>query len=362
MIKLIKPYISYDDVEKDFRKIFESGVFTRGEYVQKFSDSIQNYVHSKYCILTSSATTALTSSLKILGIKHGDEVLCSDFSFPATANTIEDIGAIPIFVDVNLDTFNMNIDDLESKITSKSKAVIFVDALGNPSGVHKIKDLCKSKNIPLIQDSACAIGSSENGMKVGTISDLTCFSFHPRKLITTGEGGAITTNNEEYFETLKVKLLHGAIFNNDSMDFINFGYNYRLPDLQCSMGIIQIFKLDKIVKERNEIRNLYIQKLEPLGFEVQKISKNVIHNVQSLVFKMPIGKPRIKLTAFLKDNGIESTLGTYSMSSTSYYSKKYNNIQKNSSELQATTITLPCYEGVDVEFVSGMIKNWINNA
>ena len=198
MIKLIKPYISYSDVESEFKEIFESGMFTRGKYVEQFATTLKEFTGAKYAFLASSATTALSVCLRILEIGQGDEVICSDFSFPASGNVIEDTGAKPVFADVSLETYNMLPAELEKKITSKTKAVILVDALGNPSGAHRILEICRSKNIPLIQDSACAIGSSENGIPVGNIADLTCFSFHPRKLLTTGEGGAITTNNAEY--------------------------------------------------------------------------------------------------------------------------------------------------------------------
>jgi len=361
MIKLIKPYISYSDVESEFKEIFESGMFTRGKYVEQFATTLKEFTGAKYAFLASSATTALSVCLRILEVGQGDEVICSDFSFPASANVIEDTGAKPVFADVSLETYNMLPAELEKKITPKTKAVILVDALGNPSGAHRILEICRSKNIPLIQDSACAIGSSENGVPVGNIADLTCFSFHPRKLLTTGEGGAITTNNTDYADKLSVKLLHGAVMKNDMMDFIDYGYNYRLPDLQCVMGIKQFARLPEIVKERNEIRLEYIEKLRPLGFIAQETSVGTIHNVQSLVFRMPTGKSRPALTTFLKLKGIESTLGTYSLSATTYYANKYKDIQKNGQTLQNETITLPCYRGVDVSFVCKTIQDWISN-
>jgi perosamine synthetase len=361
MIKLIKPYISFSDVEEEFKEIFESGIFTRGKYTGEFVETLKSFTGAKYAFLASSATTALSVCLRILDIGHGDEVICSDFSFPASANVIEDTGAKPVFADVSLDTFNMLPSELEKKITSKTKAVILVDALGNPSGVHRILEICHKHNIPLIQDSACAIGSSENGVQVGNIADLTCFSFHPRKLLTTGEGGAITTNNPQYAEKLSVKLLHGAVMKEDRMDFIDYGYNYRLPDLQCVMGIKQFAKLKDIITERNETRLEYIKHLHPLGFKVQEISPETIHNVQSLVFRMPEGKKREALTNYLKSKQIESTLGTYSLSATTYYANKYKDIQENGRTLQNETITLPCYRGVDVLFVCNSIEEWIKN-
>jgi len=337
MIRLIKPYISFAEVAEELEEIFNSGWFTKGKFVNGFIQEIKKYTNSSHAFLTTSATTALTMCLKILKIERDDEVIVSDFSFPATANVVEDIGAIPIFADVNLTTFNMNPEQLENKITEKTKAVIFVDALGNPSGIDEIKKICKNKNIPLIEDAACAIGSSENGIKCGNIADMTCFSFHPRKLLTTGEGGAITTNNDEYAELLSI-----ATIINGKFDFVEYGYNYRLSEIQCLMGIKQLIKLDNIVLSRNEIRKQFVENLSELGYTQQVINKNTVHNVQSLVFKIPKNVSRDDLINYLKLAEVESTLGTYSISSNSYYKNKYKHVQVNANFLENNTITLPC--------------------
>lgn len=357
MIKLIKPYISFEEVEADFREVFQSGWFTKGKFVEAFREDIKKYTHAKYAFLATSATTALTICLKILDIKEGDEVIVSDFSFPATANVVEDVGAKTVFADVSLKTFNMLAEDLERKITKKTKAVIFVDALGNPSGIHEIKRICEKHNIPLIEDAACAIGSSEKSVRCGNIADLTCFSFHPRKLLTTGEGGAITTNNPDYAAKLDVKLNHGSIMKNEKFDFVDVGFNYRLPELQAVMGIKQLKKLDLIVQERNKVRKAYADKLESLGFKIQAVAENVVYNVQSLVFIVPDKINRDSLVSKLKADGVEATLGTYCLSACTFYKKKYNNVQKNAEFLQENTITLPCYDGVDVEQVVRSIAN-----
>lgn len=356
MIKLIKPYISYAEVQEHFQEIFESGWFTKGKFVEQFREEIKNYTGAKYAYLATSATTALTMALKAIDVKEGDEVIVSDFSFPATANVVEDLGGIPIFADVSLETFNMLPEALEAKITHKTKAVIFVDALGNPSGIHQIKAICEKYSLPLIEDGACAIGSSENGVRCGNIADITCFSFHPRKLLTTGEGGAITFNDEKYINFFEIKLNHGAKVENGKFDFVDFGYNYRLSELQAVMGIHQVKKLDTIVQSRNLIRDSYISMLEPLGFEAQKITQDVIYNVQSMVFKVPKKINRDSLVKYLKENGIESTIGTYCLSGGSYYSKKYNDIQINAKDLEVNTITLPCYDGVEIDCIYQKIK------
>lgn len=357
VIKLIKPYISFDEVESEFRDIFESGWFTRGKHVAAFAEQIREYTGSRYAFLTTSATTALWMCLRLLDIGPGDEVIVSDFSFPATANVVEDVGAKPVFADVSLETFNMLPEDLEKKITERTRAVIFVDALGNPSGIHAIKEICSKHGLPLIEDAACAIGSSELGIRCGAIADLSCFSFHPRKLLTTGEGGAITTGNEAWARKLTLKLAHGAEITDGKFDFVDYGYNFRISELQAVMGIKQLEKLDDIVASRNSVRDAFRIRLEPLGFRAQSANAGVVHNNQSLVFRVPAGVDRDILIAKLKEKGIESTLGTYCLSGTSYYRDKYRDVQPNAMCLQETTITLPCFDGIDIPAVCRAIDS-----
>lgn len=359
MIKLIKPYISFDEVEKDFKDVFDSGWFTKGKNVDLFREKICKYTGANYSFLATSATTALSMVLNILKIKPGDEVIVSDFSFPATANVVEEIGATPVFCDVEIDTFNMDAEVLKSKITAKTKAVIFVDALGNPTGVSEILDICRENNIPLIEDAACAIGSSENSIKCGNISDFSCFSFHPRKLLTTGEGGAITVNTEKYNEILDIRMNHGSVVNDGKFDFIDYGYNYRMSELQAVMGIKQLQKLDDIVTSRNIIRNRYIDLLDGTGLTPQKVGENVVYNVQSLIFVTPENVSRDGLISHLKENGIESCLGTYCLSGTTFYRNKYDDVQDNALYLEKNTITLPCYDGVDVDYICKIIKDYV---
>lgn len=359
-IKLIKPYISFDEVAVDLKEIFDSGQLTKGQHVDKFVGGLKDYTKADHAFLTTSATTALTMSLKAIGVREGDRIAVSDFSWPATCNVVEDLGAIPVFIDVDRDTYNMCPRDLEKKLDSSFTGVIVVDALGNPSGIVRLKEICSNHGIPLIQDSACAIGSSVDGVKVGAIADLTCYSFHPRKLLTTGEGGAILTNNELYAEWLTIKLAAGASgVKGRGLDFVDYGYNYRLSEIQALMGWIQLLKLDKVIAERNTIANEYASVLEPLGFKRQKLDENVHHNIQSLIFTVPEGASRDQLIDYLATKNIESTLGTYCLSATTYYLEKYNNPQINSLWLESNTITLPCYEGVDVSRVLANIIDFL---
>lgn len=355
-IRLMRPYLHFDEVEADFRAVFESGIFTRGDHVRAFAAELAAYTGARHAVLMTSATTALWVCLKLLGIGPGDEVAVADFSFPATANVVEDLGATPVFVDVSLDSFNMSPEDLSAKIGPATKAVIFVDALGNPTGLHAIKHICAAHAIPLIEDAACAIGSAERGRCCGSIADLTCFSFHPRKLLNTGEGGAITTDRDDWAEWLRVKLMHGADgMRGVGLDFVDHGYNFRLPELQAIMGRKQISRLDAIIDERNAVRRAFIDRLAELGFTPQQVGPDVRYNVQSLVFRTPPGIDRDRLIANLKARGVETTLGTYCLSGGSYFRTRYGTVQPQAERLERETITLPCYENVPVDHVAALI-------
>jgi perosamine synthetase len=355
-IRLMKPYISFDEVEAEFRDVFDSGMFTRGQHVEAFRAEIAAYTGAKHAFVATSATTALWISLKAIGVEPGDEVIVSDFSFPASANVIEDLGATPVFADVDPHTYNMRPEVLEALIGPRTRAVMFVDALGNPTGITPIKQICHARGIPLIEDAACAIGSSEAGVRCGAIADLTCFSFHPRKLISTGEGGAITTNSDELAAWLTVKLAHGASgMKGVVLDFVDYGYNFRLAELSAVMGRKQLAKIDHIVAERSATRDRYIEQLTPLGFVPQTVGADVTYNVQSLVFTVPDGVDRDELIVKLRGQ-VETTIGTYALSSGTYFANKYRNPQPVAATLEATTITFPCFSGLDVDAVADAVR------
>ncbi len=359
-IRLIRPSINLVDVLPDFENIFSSGIFSSGNYNKEFRLKLKQFIGSNHISLTTSATTALWSCLKMLKIGKGDEVLISDFSFPATANVVEDLGAKPVLVDVNPDTFNSEASEIERLISKKTKAIIFVDALGNPSGVSKVSKLSKHYKIPLIEDAACSIGSSENNINCGNIADVTCFSFHPRKLICAGEGGAISTNNKNWKEWFDLKLAHGGKKSDGHFsEFKTFGYNFRLSEIQSAMSLIQIDNLKNLIKSRKEIFSFYKAELNKFGFEEQKISNSAKTNYQTIAFKVPKIQSRDQLIYFLKDHNIETTIGTYSISSIKYYNSKYKFNNINSRYLMNSSIALPCYEGVDCERVVETIKRFL---
>ncbi len=356
MIRLIKPYLSFDEMKGDFAEILDGGILTKGRFSKLLPQKVCEYTGAKHAFLTTSATTALTMCLRLIGAGPGDEVIVSDFSFPASVNVIEDVGATPVFADVSRETFNATAETIAELITARTKALIFVDGLGNPSGTDQIAALCREKGVVMIEDAACAIGSSVNGRKTGNIADLTCFSLHPRKLITGGEGGIITTNSDAYADELRYKLNHGQ--DASSGAFIDYGYNYRMPELNCAMVCRQLDKLDDIVADRIRQQAAYAEGLAPLGFIAQRHDANAVHNMQSIVFRLPDGMDQDALFGHLRAHDIECIFGTYCLSECAYYQNKYHSIQPNAQYLMHHTITLPCYAGVPVADVVACIAEY----
>jgi perosamine synthetase len=309
--------------------------------------------------LTTSCTTALSLSLEVLNIKKGDHIAVSDFSWISSAHVIENIGAKPIFIDVEEETFNMCPNDLKKKISKKIKAIIFVHCLGNPSNFDKISKITKKYKIPILEDAACAMGSKINNKYIGQNSYLGCFSFHQRKIINTGEGGAIFTNNNILASKIRRKLSLGAIKKSDkTLNFYGSGYNFRLSEIQSLLGIKQLTKLNNNIKKRNLIFNYYKKNLQKYGFKAQKINKNCISNIQSCTFILPKNIKRTKFMRYLDSKKIDNSIGTYSMSNTFFYKKKYKSPQIKSKYLFNNTITFPCHENINFAYILKAINKY----
>src|SRR3990170_7643571 len=229
-------------------QVLKSDRITQGPIIDKFENALAKFVGAKYAVCVSSGTAALHAACIASGIESGDEVIVPTLSFLATANCVLYCGAKPVLVDVYDDTLTINVEETKKKITEKTKAIIAVDFAGHPAGWDKLKELAKKYNLILIDDAAHAVGSQYQGKMIGSIVDLTCFSFHPVNTITTGEGGAITTNNKVYFERLK-RLRHHGIYKNSILSkkyggwfyqINELGYNYRMTDIQAALGISQL--------------------------------------------------------------------------------------------------------------------------
>ena len=302
MIRIASPSIGNEEI-KAVKEVLKSGMLAQGQKVKEFEEKIAEYVGVKYAIATSSGTTALHTALLAAGIKPGDEVITTPFTFIATANSILYCNAKPVFVDVDEKTFNIDAEKIEEKITGKTKAVLPVHLYGQPADMEKILEICKSHNLLLIEDAAQALGAEFKGKKVGSFGDCAIFSFYPTKNITTGEGGMVVTNDEKIAERCRKIRNHGE-YQRYFVD--SLGYNYRMTDIAAAIGLAQLKKLEKLNKKRIRNAKFLTKHLKDIGeIEVPFVDKRVKHVFHQYTIKT---SRRDELKEFLEKKGIQSVV------------------------------------------------------
>jgi dTDP-4-amino-4,6-dideoxygalactose transaminase len=304
-------------------------------------------VGSKYAFAMSSCTTALHLALVVLNVGAGDEVLVADFTFPATANVVAQQGAVPILVDIDLDTFTMNVDDLRSKITDRAKAIIPVHAFGCSADMDPIMQVANEHSIPVVEDAACAIGATYYDHYCGNIGTLGCYSFHPRKVITTGEGGMITTNDDHLAERVRLLRSHGGVRVGPWYQYEAAGYNYRLSDVLGAIGVAQMDKLSTLIERKRTLARQLKERLATApGLRLPVDPPWGGHIYQSFVIMVAEGIDRDRIIENLRARDIESTLGTYALHTQPFHQREYGYAPgqlPNSYAAFTRTITLPLY-------------------
>lgn len=274
MISYSRQYIDNDDI-KEVVKALKSLFITQGPKVKEFEEAIAKYCKAKYTLAFSSGTAALHASYYAVGIEKGDEVITSPLTFAATANMIIALGAKPIFADIDLVTGNLDPKEVEKKITKKTKAIAAVDYSGLPVDIVAFRKIAKKHSLVFIEDGAHSLGALYGKKKVGGLADMTMFSFHPVKSITTAEGGAIVTNSKKFYEKLILFRNHGITKDKGKLfkknnpawyhEMQDLGFNYRLTDIQAALGVSQMKKLDFFIKKRMAIAIRYQQELKNLN-------------------------------------------------------------------------------------------------
>ncbi|HRH03293.1 MAG TPA: DegT/DnrJ/EryC1/StrS family aminotransferase [Bacteroidia bacterium] len=313
-----------------------SGWLTQGPRVAEMEKIFAERHQVKHAIAVSNCTTALHLALVALGIKAGDEVLVPAFTWVSTANAIMYCGATPVFVDVNPVTFNVDPADVAKKLTAKSKAIIPVHLFGLCADIDEIKRI--APKLKIVEDGACAAGAGYKNRPAGSLGDIGCFSFHPRKSVTTGEGGMLTTNDDALAEKLNMLRNHGASISEEQRhkgpkpyilpEFDMVGYNYRMTDLQGAVGVVQLKKLDQYIDERQAWAEYYSKELASIEWlRTPQVASDYKHGWQSFVLMIDEKTAPIKrndLMELLQQKGIATRPGTHAVHMLNFYANTFS--------------------------------------
>ncbi len=363
MINLSKVEISESELIAVSNSL-QSGWLVQGENVKLFEKSISEYINAKNVIAVSSGTAALHLAILALGIGENDEVILPSFTFPATANVVSLSNAIPVLVDIDLKTFNIDVAKIEEKITKRTRAIMPVHQFGLAANIDEIKQIARKHSLFVVEDAACALGSKHNGGFCGNIGDLGCFSFHPRKVITTGEGGAIATNNDELAEKIRLLRNHGIFRVNEKIDFTEIGFNYRMTDFQGALGKIQMTRLKDFIDNRRRIARFYKENLKDFEFvTLPNSEEESTHIYQTYHILLNEKINRDLLISKLKEKKIETNYGASNLSVLTSL-KKYakNEVFRNSQIAFQQGLALPIFPSLtenEIIFVCENLKSTI---
>ncbi len=328
-------------------EVLASGYLTQGARAQRFEEEIAQVAGVRHAAAVSSATTGLHLALAAVGVQPGDEVVIPGFSFPATANAVIQQGAVPVFVDIQRDTFNLDPALLSAALTERTRAIMPVHAFGLCADMDPITEVARGHGLPVIEDAACALGGVYHGRGAGSLGTAGVFSFHPRKIITTAEGGMITTDDDALAERITVLRAHGAVRGELFMEFLEAGYNYRLSDVHAAIGLAQTAKLADILAGRRRAAAALTERLRDLpGVHAPVAPEGIVHTYQSYVVRLADDIDRDAVIRAMRERDVETTLGTYGMHLQPYFRARFGIAD---ADLPETTrahhqaLTLPMY-------------------
>jgi len=359
---------------KEVVKVLKSDWITQGPKAEEFEKAVAKYCGAKYAVAVSSGTIALYAAYQVSGIKSGDEVITAPLTFAATANMIVHCGAKPVFADIQEDTLNISPKEIEKKITKRTKALAIVDFAGHPCDYEKIIKIAKKHKLLIIEDAAHALGSEYKRKKVGNFSDLTIFSFHPVKVITTGEGGMILTNNRKFYERLKIIRHHGIVKKSERggwyYEIEEPGYNFRVTDFQCALGISQLKKINKFIQKRRKIVTLYNEAFKDIKEIIAPAERDYvksawhIYPIQFHLEKLKASRRKI-FDCFQKEN-IRVMVHYMPIHLHPFYGKKFGYKIGDfpvAEKYYERAVTLPLFPGMtekDIKYVIRTVKKIIN--
>jgi dTDP-4-amino-4,6-dideoxygalactose transaminase len=357
-IPLASPDIRPVDIEAMVR-VVQSGMLVQGSEVARFEAAICNYLGTRHAICVSNGTATMHLALLAMGIGPGDEIIVPAFSYVATANVVEVVGATSVFVDIERDTFNIDISQIESKITPRTKAILPVHEFGLCCNIHEIKTIAAANNLMVIEDAACALGATDRGAMAGTVGHLGSFSLHPRKAITSGEGGIVSTDNDELADKILALRNHGIRSGSNPMDFVEAGLNCRMTDFQAALVHSQFQRLPEILKYKQLLADIYFEEIKHPRVTLPVVPENKFHTWQSFHVVLTEDFDRNQAIVKLREQGIGTNYGAQCIPAQTWYQKKYGlDSQKlfpNAWRAFSQGLVLPLYEKLtpdDIKFIA----------
>lgn len=369
-LKFIKPMFptySESKYESYFNEVFKTGMLSKGRFLEKYESEVSSYLGAPYVTAVSSGTIGLILALEALGIKSGDEVLVPSFTFCATVHAIKKVGAIPVFVDCNSETFTIETNNIEKYITPKTKAIIAVHIFGVGAEVYELERVSKTHNLKLIYDAAHAFGSTIDKTHLGNFGDISVYSTSPTKTLVTGEGGIVVSKNKEIDSKIRLLREYG---NPGDYNCTEIGVNARLSELAAITGLMSLSVIDKNLSERKKIGNYYRQLLSEIeGVSLQKIPDNQISTYKDLcivVHARSFGLDRDTVVQSLNREGIP-TRNYFSppIHKMDCYSEYNDLVLENTENISKNIICLPMHPFLtyaDIEMIFNILRNIHINA
>lgn len=351
---------------KAVTRVLKSDWLTQGPKVLEFEKALAEYCGAKYAVAVCNGTAALHLAYLAAGLKKGDEVITTANTFAATANMVLTCGARPVFCDIRKDTYNIDETKIEKLITKKTRAIVPVHFAGHPCEMDNILRIAKKYRLLVIEDACHALGAKYKNKKIGGLqSDMSVFSFHPVKSITTGEGGAILTNDKIYYEKLKLLRSHGVVKDKNGFNVMKeLGYNYRLTDIQASLGLTQLKRLDKFLKIRHQLVKLYDGEFKNIREIIPPIELHGDYSSWHLyVIRVKDSKYRLPLFNFLIKNGVAVNMHYPTVYLHPFYKKNYlnRNLCLQAEQYARDAITLPIHVSLtvnNIKFITNIIKRF----
>jgi perosamine synthetase len=357
-IPLLRPWTGEEEV-RAAAEVILSGWVSQGPKVAEFEETVAKYVGAKYGVATNACTSALHLSLHLSGIGPSAEVIVPSFTCMATCNAIHHSGAEPVFADIDHRTYNLDADSAEAAITPSTRAILVVHQIGLAADMQPFVGLAKRRGLVLIEDGACSLGATSHGKRVGGIAAPTSFSFHPRKMITTGEGGMITTNDHELAEKARMLRATGASISDLErhkakgvlvQKYGEVGYNYRMTDIQAAIGLVQMRKLDAMLEQRAAQAIRYTAALSDIDeLEPPYVPPHATHAYSSYLIKVrPAARvSRDELLRGMAERGISCRVGIQPLHQEPFYAARYEGVRFPATEEAArSTMFLPIFPGL----------------